>query len=258
MATLKQAPFTRVLEEGMTGIDVEGVGRALIRGGFAGDFTLAHFAKLPVESRQMFGGRKVEWLDDLERAKGHKRNHKYERAQHLALLPAFDAKAANLMVRWEAPAAFCSPLPKGAPAGSGVCQRHHETSGVAGNWAYDWCVPEITGNGTAILAVADAIVTRLSGTDPKIDDPDNQGVFGWSIYYVTRAGYEWYWTHFGSRQVKVGDRIRTGQIIGRVGDQDFRPDHVHGGVRSPFGESDARRMVERIANAPRVRPLALT
>jgi murein DD-endopeptidase MepM/ murein hydrolase activator NlpD len=256
MASLKQAPFTRVLEEGDEGIDVEGVGRAFARAGL-GDLNLTQFNKLPQRSRRTYGPRKVKACRDLERKAGHALNGRYELAQHKKLLPAFDARGANFMRLWVPPLLICHPFPKNAPPGSGQCQGNHETAGVPGNWARDWCVPEIVGNGTPILAVEVATVVRLSGSDPDVDVPDPSGAFGWSVYYLTPAGRLWYWTHLGARSVKVGDVVRPGTVIGRVGDQLFRPDHVHGGVSSPKGEAEAKRHLQMIADARRVLPLAL-
>ena len=43
-----------------------------------------------------------------------------------------------------------------------------------------------------------------------------------------------------------------GHVIGWVGDQEFRPDHIHGGVTSPKGEADAKAKIEAVADAPRI------
>jgi murein DD-endopeptidase MepM/ murein hydrolase activator NlpD len=133
-----------------------------------------------------------------------------------------------------------------------VCQRWHATAGLVGNWAYDWCAPP----GTPILAVCDATVRKLSGRSPDEDTWDSAGVYGWSVHYEDRDGYRWYWTHFGRRAaLQVGQRVLAGQIVGWVGDQRFRPDHIHGGVTSPLGPEDAKRRVAQVASSPRVLPV---
>jgi peptidase M23-like protein/putative peptidoglycan binding protein len=145
---------------------------------------------------------------------------------------------------------MCYPMPLGSFAP--ICQGHHRTSGdntFAPNWAIDFCAPP----GTPILAVENATIQRLTGNDPNDDDQDPSGAFGWSIHYKTPAGYWYYWTHFGRRApLSEGQKVSVGQTIGWVGDQEFRPDHIHGGVTSPNGQADAKARITAVSQAPRI------
>lgn len=126
----------------------------------------------------------------------------------------------------------------------------HETAGVNGNWAVDF----ICKAGLGIVAVEDATITRFSGHDPTDDNADAQGVYGWSTWYRTPAGYDYFATHQGRRYptLRVGMSVKAGDLIGFVGDQRFRADHLHLGVTSPKGEADARARILAVTKAPRV------
>ena len=124
------------------------------------------------------------------------------------------------------------------------------TGTVAGNMAIDF----ICKAGAGIVAVEDATITRFSGRDPSDDDADAQGVYGWSTWYRTAAGYVYFATHQGRRYptLRVGQKVQAGDLIGYVGDQRFRADHLHLGVTSPKGSADARARIQKVAAAPRV------
>jgi murein DD-endopeptidase MepM/ murein hydrolase activator NlpD len=126
----------------------------------------------------------------------------------------------------------------------------HETAGVNGNWAIDF----VCKAGLGIVAVENAVITRFSGHDPSDDSADFQGVYGWSTWYKTPAGYHYFATHQGRRvpSLRVGDRVEAGELIGFVGDQRFRADHLHLGVNSPIGEADAKRRIQAVSQAARV------
>ena len=47
-------------------------------------------------------------------------------------------------------------------------------------------------------------------------------------------------------------KVKAGDLIGYVGDQRYRPDHLHLGVHSPKGAADAKARIRAVANAPRV------
>lgn len=141
--------------------------------------------------------------------------------------------------------------PIAKPARSSVCQGSHVTSGIPGNVAFDFCAAP----GSQVLAVEAGWVTRLSGHDPLEDLPDNSGVFGWSVYFETLAGYRYFTTHYGKRHVKVGEKVVAGTVLGTIGDQRFRPDHLHYGVTSPFGPSDAFARMAKVAAAKHVLPV---
>ena len=126
----------------------------------------------------------------------------------------------------------------------------HETAGVNGNWAIDF----ICKAGLGIVAVEDAVITRFSGHDPSDDSADAQGIYGWSTWYRTPAGYQYFATHQGRRYptLRVGMSVKAGDLIGFVGDQRYRADHLHLGVTSPKGEADAKARIIAVSRAPRV------
>lgn len=125
----------------------------------------------------------------------------------------------------------------------------HPTSGLTGNWALDWIVPP----GTQVRSPESGKIQRLSGRDPNDDVSDSAGVFGWTVYVRTPQGYVYFITHLGWRASLVVDQpVIAGQVLGRVGDQEYRPDHVHVGVTSPLGPEDAKRRILEVANAPRI------
>ncbi len=125
----------------------------------------------------------------------------------------------------------------------------HETAGVSGNWSIDF----ICKAGLGVVAVEDATITRFSGHDPSDDSSDAQGVYGWSTWYLTADGYKYFATHQGRRYptLRVGMKVQAGDLIGYVGDQRYRADHLHLGVNSPKGEADAKARIKQVAAAPR-------
>ncbi len=141
------------------------------------------------------------------------------------------------------------PIGKGSKAT--VCQGAHITSGIPGNVADDFCCEA----GSSVVAPEAGEIIRLSGHDPRDDSADRNGVYGWSIYLRTKAGYVYFITHLGSRLVKVGQQVPVGKLLGKVGNQRFRPDHAHVGITSPFGPSDALIRLTMVANAPKVVPV---
>ena len=141
-------------------------------------------------------------------------------------------------------------------ARSTTCQDVHQTDGLDGYWALDFCAP----SGTVVLAVVDCEVFKLSGHDPSTGTwaggkPDPAGsVFAWSVYYATREGLRFYTTHYGSRKVKVGQKLRAGDVVGRVGAWPHNPgrSHTHLACFSPHGKDDAVAVMRAVENAPRV------
>lgn len=248
--------FTRVLRGGEVGIDIEGIGRALCKAD-AGYVSLRKFNAMPTKWRRTYGLGKQRAVDVIRKREGWKQTGIYDERVHFRLIDdgCFDARAENFMRLWEPPAALVHPVPLGFA--THTAQVLHETGGLPGNWAWDFGVPEITGNLTPVVAVIDATVKKLSGSAPSADGADSIGAYGWSIHYESKGGYRWFWTHFGRRAALiVGQRVRAGEVIGWIGDQRYRPDHVHGGVTSPLGEADARKRIEAVVKAPRVQALA--
>lgn len=242
------ARFTRSMKGGEFGPDVEGVGRALARAGFLGG--LAQFmSKLPSFRRT---------YNDSKRKSVNKARAKIKLAQtgvydervhaYLERLDAFDAYAQKLMLDYAPAPTLVFPFPLEARVS--LCQGLHETGGLPGNWAIDFCcVP-----GTWILAPERATVTRFSGHPPGDDHADAIGVFGYTTYLQTPKNYVYFITHQGSRlpTLKVGMRVEPGDQLGQVGDQRFRPDHAHIGVSSPLGPSDAKKRITAVSKAGRI------
>lgn len=125
----------------------------------------------------------------------------------------------------------------------------HPTAGLDHNWALDF----ICHAGLGICAPEACTVTRFSGHDPSDDSADAQGVYGWTTYLTTPAGYVYFATHQGRRYptLRVGQHLVPGDLIGFVGDQRYRPDHLHLGVTSPKGEADAKARITAVSKAPR-------
>jgi hypothetical protein len=65
------------------------------------------------------------------------------------------------------------------------------------------------------------------------------------VYYITHQGRRY-------PTLRVGMKVQAGDLIGFVGDQRFRPDHAHVGVRSPKSEADAKARITAVSKAPRV------
>ena len=127
----------------------------------------------------------------------------------------------------------------------------HETDGLPGYWAIDF----ITKAGAAITAVETGTVTRFSGHDPSDDHADSIGAYGWSTYFRTTNGeYTYYVTHQVRRYptLRVGMKVQAGDTIGYIGDQRFRPDHVHYAVASSKGDTAAKARITAVSKAPRV------
>lgn len=112
--------------------------------------------------------------------------------------------------------------------------------------------------GTPIYAPQDSRVVRLSGHDPRlgeIRDPVTGkplSVFGWSTYLLTSGLVLYYLTHQGDRTVKVGQKVRRGQLIGHVGHWPNDPprSHSHLGVTHPMGKTAAVARINAVAKAP--------
>jgi murein DD-endopeptidase MepM/ murein hydrolase activator NlpD len=130
----------------------------------------------------------------------------------------------------------------------------HCTAPCSGTTAGNMAVDFICKAGAGIVAVEDATITRFTGHDPSDDDADAQGVYGWSTWYRTAAGYLYFATHQGRRYptLRVGQKVKAGDLLGYVGNQRYRSDHLHLGVTSPNGPADAKKRILAVAAAPRV------
>lgn len=106
----------------------------------------------------------------------------------------------------------------------------HQTDGLPGYPAHDYFAPA----GTHAVAPVSGKVVKLSGHDPA-QGPTNgpHGPLGWSVYIQGSDGKTYFLTHLGSRtNVKVGQTVKQGQIIGTVANYDKygTPSHIHEGV----------------------------
>jgi len=126
----------------------------------------------------------------------------------------------------------------------------HETGGLPGYWALDF----ICKAGLGIVAPEAGRITRFSGHDPSDDHADAIGVYGWTTYLLTPAGYTYFITHQGRRYptLRPGMSVQAGDLLGYVGDQRFRPDHAHVAVHSPKSAADAKARITAVSKAPRV------
>jgi murein DD-endopeptidase MepM/ murein hydrolase activator NlpD len=105
----------------------------------------------------------------------------------------------------------------------------HQTSGLAGYPAFDY----MANAGTAVVAPVSGRIVKLSGSDPRNGPSQGpHGPFGYSIYVQGNDGRTYYLTHLGSRNVRVGQRVRRGTQIGTVGNYAKwgGANHVHMGV----------------------------
>jgi murein DD-endopeptidase MepM/ murein hydrolase activator NlpD len=106
----------------------------------------------------------------------------------------------------------------------------HPTAGLAGFPARDYFAHP----GTAAVAPVNGRVVRLSGHDPAQGPTQGpHGPLGYSVYIKGDDGHEYFLTHMGTRNVKPGQRVRSGQKIGTVANYDKygTPSHIHMGVR---------------------------
>jgi len=146
---------------------------------------------------------------------------------------------------------LCYPHPKDAKSvvAGGVPKGIHPTAGLAHNWAYDY----LALGGTAVLAVEKSTVWRLSGHNPT-EGVYGGDIFGWNTYLITRDGLIYFYTHQGERFVQVGDKVRKGQVIGKVGHWPNDPgrSHTHLGVTHPMGDRASRTAASNVARAPHV------
>jgi hypothetical protein len=256
MLTVKQFPYTGPCygpgpKQTLNYSTVKGLKRAMIRLGYldqdlgdeTDDFGAALRAALKAYQRSVhltasgdYG--KGTWLA-LRAERLETGPHKGEWAMdHLALRYV----RADLLT-------MCYPHPEGAL--SQVCQGPHQTDGLPWtNWAIDFCAP----GATPVYAVERATITRLSGHDPSLPPNNTIGIWGWSIYYETSDGGTYFSTHYGSRNVKLGQVVEVAQVIGLVGNWPGNPgrSHTHLGYSHPKGSAYAKAHIEKVAAAARI------
>lgn len=247
--------LTRVLKDGSVGDDVYGVKRTVFRALDASDKgrRLAALEANDAAVKRTFGVFFKRQVNDVRVAMGYKPTGIVDQNlwKTLARQGWPDARAIQLMNNYidaHPVSSLVYPVPLGE-IGS-LCQGLHETAGLDGNWAIDiCCVPN-----TTIVAVEKGVITKLSGKSPSQDTWDSSGTYGWSIHFRTPDGYRYFTTHYGvrARGLRVGMAVEAGDTLGKVGDQRFRPDHIHYGVTSPVSEADAKKRITMVSRAPRI------
>jgi len=247
--------LTRLLREGTVGDDVYGVRRSVCRALDAHDHghRLAELEGKPPNVKRTFGPYMKISVNDTRKLMGMKQTGVADQAFWAALARGGwpDARAIELMNSYidaHPKSSLVFPVPLGE-MGS-VCQGLHETAGLAGSWAIDFCCVA----NTTIVAVEAGVITKLSGKAPSQDTSDVAGVFGWSIHFRAPTGYRYFLTHLGYRlpTLQAGLHVEAGDTLGRVGDQKYRPDHVHYAVSSPVSEADAKKRITAVSKAPRI------
>lgn len=129
----------------------------------------------------------------------------------------------------------------------------HQTGGISGNWALDFMAP----GGTPVLAPEAGTVTKISGHDPSTGTHGAGDIFGYSIYLRTAGGF-YFSTHYGSVNVSLGETVKAGQQVGRVGHWPRDPgrSHTHLGFTALNGlYATAVKHIKDVAAAPKVDPL---
>lgn len=222
---MSELTLLRVLKLGATGKDVRAMKRGLAR---AGHGTLA------MSANPLMGPFAVRHLKNFQFRQGLKDDGEYGKLTHAKLIQWFDKFARSLYEQagkelWSPVATASGPPAKGSLQLPANFVPSHETAGLPGFPALDvFAAPN-----TTVLAPADGVVDRLSGRDPKLGGSPG-GPYGWSIYLTTASG-RFYMTHFGSRNVTLGQRVSQGDTIGTVCDSAVsgKPNtsHIHHGKK---------------------------
>src|SRR5215831_14335844 len=108
----------------------------------------------------------------------------------------------------------------------------HATEGLDGFPAHDY----FASAGSPAVAPVTGTIVKLSGHDPAEGPTEGpHGPFGWSVYVQGDNGRTYYMTHMGTRDVKVGQQVKAGQLLGTVGNyaKYGTPSHIHMGVSAP-------------------------
>jgi murein DD-endopeptidase MepM/ murein hydrolase activator NlpD len=205
---MSELRLVRLLKLGARGKDVRAMKRGLARAGHG---------RLAASFNPFFDPFVQRHLKDFQHKAGLSPDGVYGEHSHRALIPWFDKFAQQLYEQaadevWE---------PKGqeqqqAPAGSVSLPQDfvptHETAGLPGFRAID-----VFGKpGATVLAPEDGVIARFSGRDPGQGGSPG-GPYGWSIYLDAPSG-RYFMTHFGSRSVSVGQRVKRGETLGTVCD----------------------------------------
>jgi predicted nucleic acid-binding Zn-ribbon protein len=125
----------------------------------------------------------------------------------------------------------------------------HQTAGLPGYPAID----VFARPGTQVGSPIAGRVVKLSGRPPSAGAYEGAGgPFGWSEY-ISGSGRTYFLTHFGSRSVSLGQRVRYGQTIGTVGNYPGGvPDHIHEGLHGAGMAVTGSPGAVASINAPRI------
>lgn len=126
-----EVPFPRPLTLGDSGVDVEGVGRALCKTGYY--VPLRIFNAAPESWRRTFGQRKVDAVNKVRRAEGWRTNGVYNEAVKYRLQDdgCFDMRAIELLGRYKPP--LPPPDDRLRTAMSDFCKRAEQNESM---WHY--------------------------------------------------------------------------------------------------------------------------
>jgi hypothetical protein len=220
---MSELALIRVLRLGTSGKDVRAVKRGLAR---AGHGTLA------ASFNPVLGPLAVRHLKDYQHREAILVDGVYGRETHGRLIQWFDAYARQLYQQ-AATEPWTPKEPHPPVEGSLQLPREfvhtHETAGLPGYPAVDvFARPD-----TPVLAPEDGVVDRLRGRDPRAGGTPG-GAYGWSIYLNAPSGH-YFMTHFATRRVALGQRVRRGEVIGTVCDSAVsgmpNTSHIHHGKK---------------------------
>lgn len=220
---MSELTLHRVLKPGVVGKDVRAMKRGLARAGHG---------MLAASVNPLFGPFAARHLTNFQIKQAVTADGSYGAETHAKLIQFFDAFARQLYEQ-------SSPIPPVIPVGGGGTPATgtvqlpqdfiptHETAGLPGFAAVD----VFARPGTTVLAPEDGIVDRLSGHDPR-EGGRPGGAYGFTIYIQAASG-RYFLTHFGSRQVTLGQHVTRGQPIGTVCDSAVSHNpgtsHIHEG-----------------------------
>ena len=237
----------------MVGKDVEAHARAMHT--YLKDGQLAAFHKQPVSVKRTFGAGKRSLAQRCALKAGLPEYGMVgpNLYQHMRAKGAYDSYSDRLLLDYMQPKpvvpSLVYPIDKDWRSSSGGWV--HQTGGITGNYALDW----MTDPGAPIVASEKGVVTRTGGHDPATGlHGDNRDVFGWSLYLRCKGGF-YYDTHMGKLNVRAGDEVGVGDIVGFVGDwpHDRGRSHLHRGFTSfTYLASVSKAKIRAVSVAPRV------
>lgn len=115
-------------------------------------------------------------------------------------------------------AGYGYPLAETGEMGGGVADH---MARPFGNWMSDNAVDILVPKNTRVLAVGDGRITRLSGSSPN----PCANPAGYTIY-MRSGGHEFAYMHLNRMDVRAGQRVRKGDVIGLSGTANC-VEHLH-------------------------------